>query len=182
MINEEIITQWGGAFFELALSSKEAKKYLTQSVILIDLFNKYPEILSILNSYILPFKQKVKIIEETFGDFLPYIINLFLLLSQKKYFNYVKLILKEFRKQLNNYFDIQYGTVYSVIALSEKQMSKIQKNIRFKLKDANIELVNKIDENLIGGIKIKVKNEIFDGSIKGRIDELKNILIKNKQE
>lgn len=182
MINEEIITQWGSAFFELSLESKEPKKYLSQSVVLIDLFSKYPELIEIINSYTLPFNEKRKIIEDTFQDFLPYTINLFLLLAQKNYFNYVRLILKEIRKQLNNYFDIQYGTVYSVVPLSEEQMKKIQKNIRLKLNDSNVELVNKIDEELIGGIKVKVKNEVFDGSIKGRIDQLKAILLKNKQE
>lgn len=181
MVNNEIIGQWSSAFFSLVVEEKEVKKYSNEAGILITLFKKYPDFLSICSSSILSFSEKDKIIKETFADFSIYIINLLLFLAQENYFHYSILILKEFVNQCNDYYDIEYGVVYSVIKLNQEQIKKIKKKISI-LTNKNIELVNKIDESLIAGIKVKVKNQVFDGSIKGQIDQLKSSLLKNSQE
>ena len=50
----------------------------------------------------------------------------------------------------------------------------------FKCK--NIEKEIKVDENMIGGIKIRVNANLFDGSIKAQIDTIENIIEHHKKE
>jgi len=145
---------------------------------LINLFKKNPKFLDIASSSILSFSEKNKIFKETFSDFSIYMINFLLLLVQKKYFHYVSLILKEFRKQCNAYCNIQYGIVYSVVELKPTQMKRLEKKISV-LTNNTIELINQIDESLIAGIKVKVNHQVFDGSVKAQIDQLKNNLLEN---
>lgn len=181
MINDAVVSHWSNAFFQLIIEVKQVKQYNHEAIVLIDLFTKYPNFLDIIDSSILPFSEKSNIIKTTFNHFSPYMINFFLLLAQENSFRYSLRILKEFRKQCNDYYGIQYGVVYSVVKLTPKQMEKLEKKIRI-LTNTTVELVNKIDESLIAGVKIKVKNQIFDGSVKGQINQLKNRLLKNNQE
>ncbi|MDB4125993.1 F0F1 ATP synthase subunit delta [Candidatus Marinimicrobia bacterium] len=41
-------------------------------------------------------------------------------------------------------------------------------------------MLNTIDKNIIGGIKLKVGNTLIDGSIKTKLDKLKQSMINNK--
>lgn len=179
MINENIVSQWSHAFFSLVLEEKKIKEYSEESVVLIDLFTKYPEFLHIVDSGVLPFFEKTTIIETTFKNCAKYMINFLLLLAQENAFRYSLLILKEFRKECNEYYGIQYGVVYSVVPLTSAQMKKLEARVKEVTKQT-VELVNKIDESLIGGVKIKVKNQVFDGSVKAQINQLRSNLLKNR--
>ncbi|MBE4704229.1 F0F1 ATP synthase subunit delta [Spiroplasma platyhelix] len=181
MINETIVTNWSHAFFQLIVEEKEVKEYSDESVILIDLFTKYQDFLHIIDSAVLPFSEKATIIRTTFKQFAKYMVNFLLLLAQENCFCYVLLILKEFRKECNAYYGVQYGVVYSVVPLSSTQMKKLEAKVKLVTKQT-VELVNKIDENLIAGVKIKVKNQVFDGSVKAQVDQLRNDLLRNNQE
>lgn len=181
MIDDTIVSHWSNALFQLAVEDKKVNQYRTESRILIDLFTKYPEFLDIVSSSVLSFTEKSKIIKATFNKFSRYMINFFLLLTQEGYFRYSLLILKEFRNLCNEYEGIQYGVAYSVVELSPKQIKKLEQKISVLVKN-NVELVNKIDESLVAGIKVKVKNQVFDGSVKGQLEQFKSDLLKNNQE
>lgn len=179
MINENIVSQWSHAFFQLVVEEKKVKEYNQESVILIDLFTKYPEFVHIVDSGVLPFNEKMTIIQTTFKHFAKYMINFLLLLAQENCFRYALTILKEFRKECNAYYGVQYGVVFSVVLLSSIQMKKLEAKVKAVTKQT-VELVNKIDESLIAGVKIKVKNQVFDGSVKAQIDQLRSNLLKNR--
>lgn len=181
MIDNTIVSHWSNAFFQLAVEDKKVKQYHSEAGMLIELFTKYPRFLDIVSSSVLPFTEKSKIIKTTFNKFSRYMVNFFLLLTQEGYFRYSLLILKEFRKLCNAYEGIEYGVAYSVVELSPKQIKKLEQKVS-AIVNNNIELVNKIDESLIAGVKVKVKNQVFDGSVKGQIDQFKSNLLKNNQE
>ncbi|MDQ7982938.1 MAG: F0F1 ATP synthase subunit delta [Spiroplasma sp.] len=181
MIDDTIVSHWSNAFFQLAQEEKKVKQYSNEAGILIDLFTKYPEFLDVVSSSVLSFSEKSKIIKTTFDKFSRYMINFFLLLTQEGYFRYSLLILKEFRRLCNEYQGIQYGVVYSVVELSARQIKKLEQKIS-SIISKTVELVNKIDQSLIAGVKVKVKNQVFDGSVKGQIEQIKSSLEKNNQE
>lgn len=179
MVNETIITQWSHAFLQLVIEEKQVKQYGEEAGILIDLFTKYPDFLNVVASGVLPFAEKTSIIKETFKSFSKYMINFLLLLAQQNYFRYAVIILKEFRKECNAYDGIQYGVVFSVVPLTSGQMKQLEAKVKAVTKQT-VELVNKIDASLIGGVKIKVKNQVFDGSVKTQIDQLRSNLLRNR--
>ena len=43
-----------------------------------------------------------------------------------------------------------------------------------------MELINKIDHNLIGGIKVVINGRIYDGSIKNKLENMKIDLLKKE--
>lgn len=179
MLNETVITQWSHAFFQLVVEEKQVKEYGDEAGVLIDLFTNYPDFLNVVASGVLPFAEKTTIIKGTFEHFSKYMINFLLLLAQQNYFRYSIIILKEFRKECNSYYGVQYGVVFSVVALTSDQMKKLEAKVKAVTKQT-VELVNKLDESLIGGVKIKVKNQVFDGSVKTQIDQLRSNLLRNR--
>ena len=68
-----------------------------------------------------------------------------------------------------------FGVVYSARELDEKSIENIEKAIGEEL-DRKLKLENKIDEELLGGVKVVVNNNVWDGSYKAKLDELKRSL------
>lgn len=180
MMDEAIINQWSNALFQLAKENNKITKFTEESTDLIDIFASYPQFIDIVSSNNLSKEVQKSIIITTFENNIePYILNLFLLLIDGHYFRYIRTILKDFRKLCNEYHDINYGIIYSVIKLTPQQIKQIQTKIE-KIINHKIEVVNKIDASLIGGIKVKVQNQVFDGSIKGQIEQLKQELLNHE--
>lgn len=180
MIDEDVVNQWSNGLFQLAKEIKKITKFAEESNQIIDIFTTYPDFIDIVSSSNLTTELRKSIIIDTFEKWVvPYLLNFFFLLIDQHHFRYVRLILKEFRKICNEYNDLSYGIIYSVIKLPSQQIEKIKVKIE-KIINHKIEVINKIDESLIGGIKVKVQNQVFDGSIKGQIERLKSQLLNHE--
>ena len=71
---------------------------------------------------------------------------------------------------------MRFGQVYSVRPLSADDIRRIESAISGKL-GQEVRLENKIDESLLGGVKVVVGENIWDGSYKARLDKLKKELL-----
>jgi len=72
------------------------------------------------------------------------------------------------------------GAVVSKRKLKDSQLEAIKEAI-VKEKDISnksIELINTVDPELRGGLVIRLENEVFDGSLDGKIRRIKEALVK----
>lgn len=178
MNKKKIIENYAIALFKLAIKNKKYNEYLNNVNMIIYLFKNnflYFKILS--NIYILK-KERKNILKKAFYKQINNVVfNLLCLLIDNNYFYYVILIFKKFRKLINEINDIQYGNIYSVQLLTQKQINIIQNKL-IKLYKYRIKLINKIDKTLIGGIKIKIRNIVIDGSIINQLRIMKDNILK----
>lgn len=65
-------------------------------------------------------------------------------------------------------------TVTSVISLSDAQKKALVSGLEKKYGD--VQLVEQVDERLIGGVKVTVGSEQFDASLAAKISQLKKNL------
>lgn len=88
-----------------------------------------------------------------------------------------KLMLIVFNQHYYNFKKIYYGKVYSAIALSAKQLTNLTEFYNKKM-SGNVILKNVIDTSLIGGIKIKIHDLVFNFTVKEMLADLKNYMLK----
>ena len=84
-------------------------------------------------------------------------------------------ILNEFIRISNLEDGIIEGIIYSVEFLSSEQIDNVSKAIEQKI-NKKVVLKNRIDNTLIGGIKVVVDDYNFDGSIKNKLKKLNQYL------
>lgn len=75
-----------------------------------------------------------------------------------------------------HYAKKQDGVVEIEITAARELDDKIIKKIKGNFGD-KVEAVIKLDEDVLGGIKIKMENKILDGSLKTQLNKLKQTLI-----
>jgi F-type H+-transporting ATPase subunit delta len=89
-------------------------------------------------------------------------------------------LLRPIRRAVNDLHDDRLRRLrvhlYSAVPLTEEVKSRILKSVRdfFKLEPV---LVSHVDPALLGGLKVRIGDKIFDGTVRARINNLRNQLI-----
>lgn len=82
-------------------------------------------------------------------------------------------VINQFGEIYNKKNNIVEANIISARELNTDEQKKARLFIKEKYKSDSVVMNNVIDENIKGGIIIRVGDEILDGSISGRINKLK---------
>ena len=105
---------------------------------------------------------------------LPEVANQFLLILQKNNkLKKIDYIVEEFTNYSKKQEGIKTVIVESARALKPATLNKIKKMFGEKS-----EITAAINENLLGGIKIKVDDMVYDASLKTQLIKLKQVLVR----
>ena len=173
---ESLASKYAYAIVSIAKEENKCEEYKNALIMLLDVFRNEIETAKFLESYFISNEEKYKVIDESLRSInLPNFTNFIKLLTEKHLISKYKDIVKEAIVLLNESLNIEDGFVYSTSKLSEEKMNEIESVISKKL-NQKVELKNIIDPRLIGGIKVVVHDHVFDGSIKHKIENLKENL------
>ncbi len=76
---------------------------------------------------------------------------------------------------------IIFGTVYSAEKMTPQEINTVEVAFSHKL-GKTIRVENKVDPELIGGIKVSINENVWDGTYRAKLDDLKNQLLNNEVE
>lgn len=104
--------------------------------------------------------------------------NFLLLLIQKRRIFFVENILKQYIKLSSEKRGEIVASLVSSKKISEDEIAKITKEFS-DLIGSSINLNFKIDETLIGGLKLQVGSLLIDSSVKNKLKNLKQSILEN---
>jgi F-type H+-transporting ATPase subunit delta len=87
-------------------------------------------------------------------------------------------IIEKFEEIYNRENGIVVAEVVSAKELNEEQAGRIVEFVKKKYEAQEVVVNQKIDKNVVGGIVLRVGDDVIDGSVKGRLNELKSQLEK----
>lgn len=177
---EQIAKRYAKALFDLAIEENLLSIFKTQVKEIFEVYQDNQELREFLLSLGVPNDAKKEFFEKLLKDKVhPYIIHFLCLLVDKKRERNIDSICEEFNSLCNEYFKVLEGVVYSTKLLSKDQINDLEKSIELKL-NKKIELKNKLDSSLIGGLKVVVGDTVFDNSVQRKMEALKNELLQRK--
>ena len=173
---DSLYSRYAGALLSIAIEENKIEVYRTKIKVWKNLIMENQDLIHLFSSYFISKEEKEQIIDQLFVDEEENIKNFIKVIVQNKRANSILKIFDEFISECNEKLEISEGIVYSVEKLSKEQLDALEKNLSIRL-NSKVELVNLIDERLIGGLKVVVKDKIFDGSIKNKLEKLKESLM-----
>jgi F-type H+-transporting ATPase subunit delta len=87
-------------------------------------------------------------------------------------------VIEQFEKIYNRKNGIVEAEVVTAEKLSDKAEKKVKNYIQRKYDAKEVVVKNIVDSSIKGGMIVKVGDEVTDGSVVGRLSELKKVLIK----
>jgi F-type H+-transporting ATPase subunit delta len=116
---------------------------------------------------------KIDVIKNIFGGKVSdYILNFLLVLTDKGRLGRFGGIYRDFRTKYYDKFGIAPVTVTSAFPLSDEQKEKISAKMK-QITGKDVELSEKTDKDLIGGVTVDYGGTRIDGSVKFRLEALK---------
>lgn len=121
-------------------------------------------------------KDKKDVIEAVFlNKISPYVINLLKLLLDRNRMFIIEAINDSFRELFNKRFNIALAVVTTAIEIDEGTKSVIQQKLS-EILAKHVELETSVDPKILGGVLVTIGDSVLDGSIKGRLDDIKRQL------
>lgn len=130
---------------------------------------------TVLTTPAVPVEQKLQIINDVFVNEVDIrILNFLKILAEKGRWAEFNQIIQAYKNNLDDINGIKRVTITSAIDLSEDYKQKITTALNEKLQK-NVQSVWQIDENIIGGLVIKIDDDVIDTSIKTKLENISKI-------
>jgi F-type H+-transporting ATPase subunit delta len=177
MKDHVVARKYALALFQLAQDKKQVDVVENELLVVKEVFSLEKGLQTFLTSPKIGKDKKREIIKNAFVNFSQMTLNtLYLLIDRHR----VKYIIPT----IDSFIDISYenkgiakARVESVRALTEEESKVLASTFAKKLNKKTLQIENVVNDDLLGGIKIQIGNRIFDGSLRGKLDNLKRELI-----
>ncbi|QHX36304.1 F0F1 ATP synthase subunit delta [Spiroplasma sp. BIUS-1] len=181
MIKQTLINNWASAICELAKEENKVESFTQTLEDLKKVFETNQEAVEFLSNKFIPLEKRINFIDNIFKKEIDQLVlNSLKLIVEREYFSSVNYIFEAAIKKLWESLEIKKGIIYSTIEIDKKTISTIEEKIHKKICQ-KIKLENKIDSSLIAGIRIEVANNVFDYSLKGKVEDMKNMILENRK-
>ena len=174
----DVAREYGSALYMVACEEDNVSSYIDGLSIVSDSFSKEPDYMIFLSSPNIPLNQRVSSIEDVFGNVIPQNMVSFLqLLCEKgriEHFEDAKLTFLELYEDWKNIMKV---TVKSAVPLTESEKERLTNKLE-KVYKCSFCMDYVVDSSLIGGVVIETDDKIIDGSIRNRLQQVKEVIKK----
>ncbi len=87
-------------------------------------------------------------------------------------------IIADYRRLYNKKHNIVEATVTLTSRLSEHTRVELREALKKKHNAREVHMLEKVDQRLIGGIRIQIEDEVYDSSIQNSLKQLQTELLK----
>lgn len=174
---ELVATRYGTAMFELALETNQVELIRDQLTWVKEVLSTETEFYRLLNHPKVTMNNKIKMVEDTFSEHVSKdIIGLFVIVIRKGRASELMDIMDYCLEEIERHLGIVQAYVESAVSLTDKQVEAIQKKLEDSTKKKVILHVS-VNEDLIGGLVIRIGDRIVDNSIRGKMDTITKELL-----
>ncbi|MDQ0226752.1 F0F1 ATP synthase subunit delta [Metabacillus niabensis] len=180
MSKEIVANRYALALFQLAKEQNTIEKTESELLVVKEVFSSNKELLNVLNHPKFSKEAKKSIVTEAFQSLSQHVVNTLLILVDRHRTNLVTEVVDAFVQSANEARGTEDAIVYSVRPLTDVELSSISSSFAKKIGKVSLRLQNIVDKNLIGGVKLRIGNRIYDGSISGKLERIERQIVANR--
>lgn len=173
----DVIVEYGGALSDLAFEENREDAVLESARVVKQVLADTPEYIKFLSAPNIAIGEKLSAIDEAFGGVDAYVKNFVKIMVERGYASSIIDCFDEFMRLYYAKKNISVAKVLSATELSEEQKTALKAKLEKKT-GKHVELECVLSPEIIGGIRILIDGELFDGSVKGRLDGMREQLAK----
>lgn len=171
--------RYAQALFGLAIENKILEEVQTDMLMVGAVLDENRVLRKVLANPVLDGYRKIKILNDLFDGKVQKLSLRFLVLITKKgreqYISFICKAFNEIYKEYKNIVEVQFTTAYKIDnKLRKTMLSKLQSFTKKQL-----EVSERIDEEIIGGFKLNFEDYQYDASIKTQLKRMRKEFSKN---
>ena len=167
---------YGEALYTLAREEGLSQAILQQLKVLDSCFAAEPDFLRLLGAPNLPKAERCQILDDSFrGKVEAYVLNFLKILTEKGYMRYFSDCVKAYRELYNQDNGILPVTAVTAVPMTDKQVAALTMKLQ-QITGKRIELVSKLDPNVLGGMRLDYDGKRVDDTVSHRLDAVRSML------
>ncbi|MDQ0232120.1 F0F1 ATP synthase subunit delta [Metabacillus malikii] len=180
MSKELIAKRYAVALFQLAQEQNQVDKIESDLLVVKEVFAANKELFNVFNHPKVSADTKKSILKDSFSALSEQVVNTLYLLVDRHRIANINEIVSYFVEIANEARGTEDAIVYSVRPLTDVELSAISTSFAKKIGKVSLRLQNIVDKNLLGGVKLRIGNRIYDGSISGKLERIERQLVANR--
>ena len=137
---------------------------------------RHPELRALMQHPAVPYAEKARILRRVLGrGVAPPAVNLVLLMVRRGRPGAIDRMIARFAELLRRERGIALAQVRTALPLDDGQRAAIVARLR-GLAGAQVELDETVDEDLIGGVAVRIGDRLYDASVRSRLERLRTRL------
>ncbi len=178
MSDVKIARRYAKALEELCAEAKNHAVIAKQLETFARTYGSSEQLQSVLASPVVPLEDKRQILVKLFSKFLfaPTTRNFLLMLLDRGRIEEVEAVSKAFNERLDALSNRVRAEVVSAAPLDRADLNRIQVALQ-RLTGATVVLEAKVDQSLIGGVVTRIGTLVLDGSVRTRLESLRETVL-----
>ena len=133
------------------------------------------QLVEVLGNPATPLDQRLEAAQGVFGDLSQPVRNLLLLLVRRGRIEQLPRVATEFARRDDERNGLTHATATSAAPLGQEEVRAIEARLA-ELTGGRISLETDVDPSLLGGVVVRIGDRLIDGSVRGRLERLRNQL------
>jgi F-type H+-transporting ATPase subunit delta len=134
-----------------------------------------PALLGVLASPAIPLDQRLDAAQKVFAKLSQPVRNLILLLVRRGRIEQLPRVTAEFVRRDDERNGLTHATATSAAPLGEEEIRDIAARLE-QMTGTRVSLDTNVDPSILGGIVVRIGDRLIDGSVRGRLERLRNQL------
>lgn len=140
-----------------------------------EIVSQSQDLQNIIQNPAISINSKNEIINEVFKNQVSEkILNFLKILADKKRFNELNEIVQAYSDKVDEINNIKRVEVTSAVKLSDNQKQRVTEKLEQRL-EKNVIINWALDKEIIGGLVVKIDDDIIDSSLKNKLEKLSKI-------
>jgi F-type H+-transporting ATPase subunit delta len=177
MMGSMVARRYALALFQLAGEQQLIDTVEEELRVVKEVFFVNEDLKAVLASPKVSREKKKAILSTAFAAVNPLVLNTLMLLVDRHRENEIIDVANEFSELANEERGVEAASVFSVRPLTDDERTALSVSFAKKIGKKSLQIENIVDSDLLGGIKIRIGNRIFDGSLRGKLDRLERTLL-----
>jgi len=177
MMGSVVARRYALALFQIAEEFKLLDQVEEELRVVKEVFDYNEDLRAVLGSPKLPRDKKKEILKAAFGSLNQYVLNTMMLMIDAHREGELAGLADEFIGLANEAKGVATAVVYSIRPLSDEEKTGLSAAFAQKVGKKSLQIENIIDSDLLGGIRLRIGNRIYDGSLRGKLDRLERKLL-----
>ena len=175
-----VAKRYADALFQLGDEKAILEQLLEELKVVKEVFHVNDSFVIFLKHPRINNEKKKQFLEDVFQDIQADVLNTMKILVERQRIDIVPSIIDHFIQLYNDAKGIAEATVYSVRELTKAEKGELEASFVKRFNKSKVIIHNVVDPSLIGGMKIRIGNTIYDGSITGKLKRIeRNIVTAN---
>ncbi len=172
----EAAVTYGQALYDLARAEDLEDVLLQQLTVLAQSFRSEPDFPALLQSHNLSKQERCRILDDSFRDRVhPYVLNFLKLLTENGLARHFPDCAAHFQKCYRRTHNILAVTAVTAVALTDDRLRALTEKLAC-VTGKTIELSNRVDPTVLGGIRLNYDGKQLDGTVIHRLDAMRSLL------